>query len=138
MQGWGSEESIQQLPVQQQAYMTAALVQSLQLLGKQQLEHTPGLFPALLSGVSTRLGSPEGPLRHVHQLKRFTPILHSQSLLLLIASRSSVHGAQDTCIIVQFAVACRWHSFVRGLMMMPRTARQRHPVLEIFMLPHTR
>lgn len=65
-QAWGSEESIQRLPVQQQAYMTAALIQGLQLLGKRQLEHTPGLFPALLRGVSARLDSPEGPLRHAH------------------------------------------------------------------------
>ena len=62
-QSWGSEESIQRLPVQQQAYMTAALTHSLDLLGKQQLEATPGLFPALLSGVSARLDSPEGPIR---------------------------------------------------------------------------
>lgn len=81
--------------------MTAALVQSLQLLGKQQLEHTPGLFPALLSGVSTRLDSPEGPLRHVHQLKDSHQPCTLESLLLLIASRSSVYGAQDPCILVQ-------------------------------------
>ncbi len=68
MQGWGLEETLQRLPVQQQAYMTAALVQGLQLLGKEELERTPGLFSALLSGVSTRLDSPEGPLRHVHCL----------------------------------------------------------------------
>jgi len=49
--------------------MTAALVQGLQLLGREQLESTPGLFPALLTGVSVRLDSPEGPLRHVHTNK---------------------------------------------------------------------
>ncbi len=65
-QAWGSEESIQRLPLQQQAYMTAALVQGLQLLGRKQLESTTGLFPALLTGVSARLDSPEGPLRHVY------------------------------------------------------------------------
>ena len=43
--------------------MTAALTHSLELLGKQQLEATPGLFPALLSGVSARLDSPEEPIR---------------------------------------------------------------------------
>ena len=56
---------MQQLPVQQQAYMTAALIGGLQLLGREQLERTPGLFPALLTGVSARLDSPEGPLRQV-------------------------------------------------------------------------
>ncbi|CAL5229633.1 g12997 [Coccomyxa viridis] len=66
-QAWGSEGSIQQLPVQQQAYMTAALIKCLQLLGREQLESTPGLFPALLTGVSARLDSPEGPLRQVTQ-----------------------------------------------------------------------
>ncbi len=67
LQAWGSEGSIQQLPVQQQAYMTAALIKCLQLLGREQLESTPGLFPALLTGVSARLDSPEGPLRQVTQ-----------------------------------------------------------------------
>ena len=69
-QSWGSEESIQRLPVQQQAYMTAALAHSLDLLGKQQLEATPGLFPALLSGVSARLDSPEGPIRQEQSVAR--------------------------------------------------------------------
>ena len=62
-QSWGSEESIQRLSVQQQAYMTAALIHCLEILGKEQLEATHGLFPALLSGVSARLDSPEGPIR---------------------------------------------------------------------------
>ena len=75
-QSWGSEESIQRLPVQQQAYMTAALSHSLELLGKQQLEATPGLFPALLSGVSARLDSPEGPIR---QEEKFTHCLHEHA-----------------------------------------------------------
>ena len=53
--------------------MTAALIHSLELLGKQQLEATPGLFPSLLSGVSARLDSPEGPIR---QEQRVTRRLH--------------------------------------------------------------
>ena len=43
--------------------MTAALIHCLEILGKEQLEATHGLFPALLSGVSARLDSPEGPIR---------------------------------------------------------------------------
>ena len=56
--------------------MTAALTHSLELLGKQQLEATPGLFPALLSGVSARLDSPEGPIR---QEQSVTHRLHVQA-----------------------------------------------------------
>ena len=89
-QSWGSEESIQRLPLQQQAYMTAALSHSLELLGKEQLEATPGLFPALLSGVSARLDSPEGPIR---QEQSFTHCLRVHAALSMqpCQCRSLIH-----------------------------------------------
>lgn len=43
--------------------MTAALCAAINILGKAGLEGTPGLFAALLSGVSIRLDSPQLPIR---------------------------------------------------------------------------
>jgi hypothetical protein len=43
--------------------MSAALVEIIARLGKAGLEGTRGLFAALLSGVSTRLDSPQPPVR---------------------------------------------------------------------------
>ena len=43
--------------------MSAALVEITACLGKAGLEGTRGLFAALLSGVSTRLDSPQPPVR---------------------------------------------------------------------------
>ena len=43
--------------------MSAALVEIIACLGKAGLEGTPGLFAALLGGVSTRLDSPRSPIR---------------------------------------------------------------------------
>ncbi len=63
MQAWGQLETTQRLPVRQQAYMSAALVEIIACLGRGELEGTPGLFAALLSGVSTRLNSPQVPMR---------------------------------------------------------------------------
>ncbi|KAK9822493.1 hypothetical protein WJX81_003452 [Elliptochloris bilobata] len=57
-QAWGSEATTQRLPSQQQAYMTAALGDLLARLGGPALERTPGLLPALIAGVGTRLDSP--------------------------------------------------------------------------------
>ncbi|KAK9908206.1 hypothetical protein WJX75_004272 [Coccomyxa subellipsoidea] len=62
-QTWGHKETTQRLPVRQQAYMSAALVEIIARLGKAGLEGTRGLFAALLSGVSTRLDSPQPPVR---------------------------------------------------------------------------
>ncbi|EIE21374.1 hypothetical protein COCSUDRAFT_56593 [Coccomyxa subellipsoidea C-169] len=62
-QAWGQLETTQRLPVRQQAYMSAALVEIIACLGRAELEGTPGLFAALLSGVSTRLNSPQVPIR---------------------------------------------------------------------------
>lgn len=79
--------------MQHQAYMTAALVQGLQLLGREQLESTSGLFPALLTGVSARLDSPEGPPRHVHTNK-------SCSVNILVECNLVVSGMEGGAITV--------------------------------------
>jgi telomere length regulation protein len=60
---WGAPDTLTRLPAAQQAYMTHALALMLQRLGKAGLESAPGLLPALLSGVSARLDSPEDAIR---------------------------------------------------------------------------
>ena len=62
-QVWGAADTLTLLPTAQQAYMTHALGLILQRLGKAGLEAAPGLLPALLSGVSARLDSPQEPIR---------------------------------------------------------------------------
>lgn len=69
LQAWAHEEGTQRLPVRQQAYMSAALEAAIARLGKEGLEGTPGLFAALLTGVSTRLNSPRPPIRSKEDLK---------------------------------------------------------------------
>lgn len=65
-QAWGSEAAIQRLPAAQQAYMTAALGGLLARLSGVALERTPGLLPALIAGVGTRLDSPLPAIRFCH------------------------------------------------------------------------
>ena len=55
---WADVDATRQLSVPQQAYLTAALVQSLEMLGKGGLERHPSLLPTLLRGVTARLDSP--------------------------------------------------------------------------------
>ena len=62
---WGDAAAARTVPARQQACLTAALVEAIGLLGKHPLETHPGLLPALLSGVSTRLESPLPPVRSV-------------------------------------------------------------------------
>ncbi len=62
-QSWGDAAAVRTAPVRQQAYLTAALVEAVGRLGAGPLENFPGLLPALLAGVSTRLESPLPPVR---------------------------------------------------------------------------
>ena len=62
-QSWGDAAAVRTAPVRRQAYLTAALVEAVGRLGAGPLEGHPGLLPALLAGVSTRLESPLPPVR---------------------------------------------------------------------------
>ena len=62
-QSWGDATAARTVPVRQQAYLTAALVDAVGRLGAEPLESYPGLLSALLAGVSTRLESPLPPVR---------------------------------------------------------------------------
>ena len=62
-QSWGNAAAVRTAPVRRQAYLTAALVEAVGRLGAGPLEGHPGLLPALLAGVSTRLESPLPPVR---------------------------------------------------------------------------
>ena len=63
-QSWGDATAVRTAPVRQQAYLSAALVEAIGRLGVGPLENHPGLLPALLAGVSTRLESPLPPIRY--------------------------------------------------------------------------
>ena len=72
LQVWGDEAAIKAMPIKQQAFLTAALLELLQQAdGSGGVEGTPGLTAALLSGISARLANPIESLRcaTVPQLK---------------------------------------------------------------------
>ena len=67
-QAWGDSGAVRTAPVPQQAYLTAALAEAVGRLGTEAIEGHPGLLPALLRGVSTRLESPLPPVRCAYVL----------------------------------------------------------------------
>ena len=69
-QSWGDAAAVRTVPVRQQAYLTAALVEAVGRLGREAIEGHPGLLPALLGGVSTRLESPLPPVRCAERFAR--------------------------------------------------------------------
>jgi hypothetical protein len=60
---WGQVTTIQRLPPRQQAYMSSVLCEACGTLGKTRIEGHQGLLPALLRGISERLGSPSPTAR---------------------------------------------------------------------------
>ena len=64
-QAWQSPEAPQQLSTAHMAYCCAALVQLIQGMTKADLDASPQLLSALVSGVSTHLDSPLPALKWV-------------------------------------------------------------------------
>jgi Telomere length regulation protein len=92
---WGEKSSIQRLSTPQQAYMTFIITQSLHLLGKSRFEGYPGLLPALLRGISARLGSPREPIRR--QAMRVGKIMSQ----ILDSNAPPLFGDEETDVMVE-------------------------------------
>jgi len=54
---WGDQSAIQQVPAQQQGFLTEALALCLRLLGRSRFEFHSNLMPRVMKGISTRLQS---------------------------------------------------------------------------------
>ncbi|XAR50293.1 hypothetical protein NMG60_11004579 [Bertholletia excelsa] len=62
---WSKREFVQSAPVEQQAYVTAALGLSLEKMTKEDLDATKGMMHSILEGVSYRLESPAHLVRRM-------------------------------------------------------------------------
>ncbi|KAL2643512.1 hypothetical protein R1flu_011099 [Riccia fluitans] len=65
VEAWAAKEFVQSTPVQQQAYVTAAVGMCLESMNKDDLEDIGGFVQLLLKGISNRLDSPLLPVRQM-------------------------------------------------------------------------
>ncbi|XP_010545977.1 PREDICTED: telomere length regulation protein TEL2 homolog [Tarenaya hassleriana] len=62
---WSKREFLQSVPLEQQAYVTAALGLCLEKMSREQLDRTKDIMPSILQGVSCRLESPTDLIRRM-------------------------------------------------------------------------